>query len=298
MGALGIRCRLAQHTMAANNMENSLFGRLPPELRDAVYSMVLVPPRGTTIEVPVKKDYLTCTSDGRSATHVPPLLRVCRKICEEASKIYFNRNEVTIRREDAFLGARRLTPVPERKFWISKGLLPLGRVLNIYLDLGLYVEADMPLRDIDQGWDKLAQYIRPVLRTLRPERIIVRFEIEYHRFGGLRFPTPEAARPTSVHEGVPLSLVESGRLALDFDPTVMESMIGDFFTAKQAQLDAHASPAVHPVCPVRAERRNLLRGLSEKRALMMVVLSRMRRDFFYLAGETEGADAAGDGNTA
>jgi len=267
-------------------MDNSPFSKLPAELRNVIYELVLQPPGGLGCYL-ICDTYKLHAKDGTPATALtksPGLTAVCKKIREEARPLFLTQNRLTIPVDMPFHSVRHAHQPEYPKFLFPDSLHPLDSTIHVRTKIDL-TETAFRLREsreqLDSFWPNVGGLATPVIQRFRASKVMIELDIQIHRFGHA-FRTP-AYRTFVCKQDVPLSEYQAGRMTFSFEPaTVRQEDIDEAFEAKRRQLVAHSDHAVHRICSIRAERVNLLRQLEDKKAVVEMIVGRMPGDIFEL----------------
>lgn len=252
-------------------MEGSIFGRLPGELRNRVYDLILTKVGGLELTHGLARDRLLRDDVELLKTYMA-LLAVSKQMRSEISGLLYEKNELAINllyRRDALRRHAALPPAIKP----SGGTI----VLLITADLDFYFDHD-PV----EYWTHTARNLKPILNVVRPNEVIFDFVIQTHR----------AAEPHNLHEdylysrhqckkGHPMSMNDTGLMRFRFSNKesweTRVSITKDAFARKKEQLSLHAD---HKLCPIKLEVTNLLKGLEKKRPTVLALVAAMPADVF------------------
>ena len=231
----------------------------------------LVLPTFNTLGVTLRDPFCV----GNLTDTMSPLTETCREIRGETRALFLAGNKLTVPVSDPL----HYRPSCEKpKFGIPPGLVSLGREIHIRVDLNMTISEQYLGHRLGNVRDNVRDLAKPVIKHFRPPKVIIELDIQFHRFG---FDFGHSRLACS--KDVPLSEYQAGRLMLSFEyvgGALDNNLLDAALEAKRQQLSAHADPAVHRMCSIRAERANLPRQLEEERRVVERVLELMPGDLF------------------
>lgn len=256
-------------------MENSPLIRLPAELRNDIFSMVLTQPRGLELlyhpgSVPFARNRKFCATQPDGSTQflnkVLAITAVCKQIRQETKGVFFHENEIV-----SDFSHHACSPESWSDACVAelRSMPAFLRPQSINVSLGIcQVQQHTDMTGVFMSW--CHKIIEALARHVELKVTIVVSRI-YHKWAN---STCIDQDPVICDRDTPLTLNGCGRFDVSFSAGGMtesyRNALNTAYEAKKTSLEAHFK---HRFCPISVEKDRLLPGLEEARNTIRAVLS-------------------------
>ena len=238
----------------SSGSENSPLGRLPPELRNEIFSMAMT--YSHSIES-VRKSFFNNFGFNGTRPTCPEIssalniMATCKQIRSETKNLFFSLNDIPIRRSTLYNSVKqveRIIPLLKR---IPRSLgLDSGRIV-----LPVHCSACRPEQDavIDSQWSEggLKHLFLTTSQAVRPFQLFLDLDVAFHKWSG-----SGNDERVVCSQGAPVTIRDCSHFHLDLQvgvgPTAALSRIDKVIDDK---LESLRQNRLHRLCPVRAMLR-------------------------------------------
>lgn len=245
-----------------SGLDNSPLSRLPPELRNEVFSMALT--ASDSYESDRKSFFNNFGLGGKTTPKTCPeiscalnIMATCKQIRSETENLFFSLNNIRVHRRDAHYTINQV-----------KRIIPLLKKVPSILgpDSGRVI---LPFRyctnaaELGPQWftGRLKNLFIKTSRAIRPFQLFLGLDVAFHPWNG-----SENDERIICGQDTPLTMRDCSHFHLDLqvgiDPTAALSRIDKVIKDKLELLQQHR---LHRLCPVRAMLRQFEKGLEDSR---------------------------------
>lgn len=251
-----------------SGLQNSPLGRLPPELRNEIFSLALTHTDSYEFDSDstCMSSFFTNFGVGSSTTcseisSALNILATCKQIRSEAENLFFSLNDIKFRRCGLHYYVKQVEHISPLLKILPRSLgLDSGRIiLPVQCNVRFYREST----GLESQWSAggLKHLFLTTSQAIRPFQLFLDLEIAFHQWcasgDGERIICGQDT-PLTMHECSHFRL----NLQVGVDPKAALSQIDKVLDDKLEQLQQHR---LHRLCPVRAMLRQFKKGLEDSR---------------------------------
>ena len=242
-------------------LRDSQLGRLPAEIRNVIYEMVLTHHHGIRC---VRSSWAPM-HDGTSVLQALSIMSTCKQIREETELLLFTLNDITSSEgpitHNNYRDRSEYTPMSTETVSLLNSI-PVS-LLSPRSRLVTWIPPDIAM-------DALAHHLR-VARNLQHLQLSLGVILGRHRWCGCSDENGSDCQTNSLYDtsicskDVPVSMNDCARIRLVFpvdDRSVALALVEDRYQAKVSMIETHGS---HRICPVRVEFGKLLQSHKQVR---------------------------------
>jgi hypothetical protein len=268
-GTTQVKQALAQLREAnSSGLENSPLGRLPPELRNEIFSLALN--HSDSYELASDSN---CMSSFFSRFGVGPpttcseissalnILATCKQIRSETENLFFSLNDIKFPRYSLHYSVeqvKRISPLLKilpRSLGLDSG--------HIILPLQCSVRCYREIMGLDSQWSAggLKHSFLTISQAIRPFQLLLDLDMAFHPWSASKDGEAWVCSqdtPLTMHECSHIRL----KLQVGVNPKAALDQIDKVLDNKLEQLQQHR---LHRLCPVRAMLRQFKKGLEDSR---------------------------------
>lgn len=248
------------HVAASDALLRSPFGRLPPEIRNKIYTLMLTCSHG--LEYDIEERSWKPMHDGTSISQALSITATCKQIRAETKLMFFALNDITIQllvmytdhtSKYAQIGPKKAVHISNL---IPSTLIPPCNRLILEVPFGERVT-----------WKSIMKFVR----SFRHLQIFLQVGVNAYRWGSPSYRVTEGnfeSRPICLR-GTAVSMHDCSSFELVFplgDPEMAQAAVEDLYRTKVASIEIHRN---NRLCPVRYELEKLLQSFEPARAKLM-----------------------------
>jgi hypothetical protein len=237
-----------------SGLENSPLGRLPPELRNEIFSMAMTYSHSIESD---RKSFFNNFGFNKTTPTCPEIscalniMATCKQIRSETKNLFFSLNDIRVRRSILYNSVKqveRIIPLLRR---LPRSLgLDSGRVVLPVLSGAYHYSEDA---ELDSRWDEggLKHLFLTTSQAIRPFQLFIDLDVAFHSWCA----SGDIGRAVCSQD-TPVTTRDCSRFHLDLQvgvgPTAGLSQIDKVIDDKLESLRQHR---LHRLCPVRAMLR-------------------------------------------